>query len=417
MDVQLKKKAWLVRYKYYVAGVLVFVAMAGYTVSMSFRPDTKRVPAAMLGLATLEQTDFLEYIESEGVVQPMLAIKVNSRVNGFVDRILAEEGTCVQQGDTILVLSNPELLDEVEEQEKMLNKQLMAYRQQEIEMEQKTLTLRKQVLQNRYELQNLSDNYALNDEEFRMGIKSKAELEMARKEYEYKTQAARLEQESLQHDSSATVVRRSLIEADRQMEIKRFERVKSKRDLLVVRAPITGQLSSLQVVQGQQVGSGSEIGEIKVIDRYKVRVTPSEYYIDRMVGGLPARAVCKGKQYPMVVRRVVPEVKNRTFTADLVFEDEVPPALRIGQTVKTQIELGNSEKVLTVPRGDFNAVTGGQWIFKVVPGERRAVKVNIRLGRQNPLQYEVLEGLEEGDCVITKGYSHYDKAEELLWDE
>lgn len=260
MDVQLKKKAWLVRYKYYVAGVLVFVAMAGYTVCMSFRPDTKRVPVAMLGLATLEQTDFLEYIESEGVVQPMLAIKVNSRVNGFVDRILAEEGTCVQQGDTILVLSNPELLDEVEEQEKMLNKQLMAYRQQEIEMEQKTLTLRKQVLQNRYELQNLSDNYALNDEEFRMGIKSKAELEMARKEYEYKTQAARLEQESLQHDSSATVVRRSLIEADRQMEIKRVERVKSKRDLLVVRAPITGQLSSLQVVQGQQVGSGSEIG-------------------------------------------------------------------------------------------------------------------------------------------------------------
>ena len=309
------------------------------------------------------------------------------------------------------------LLDEMEVQENALHKQLMSYREQEIEMEQKTLLLRKQVLQNRNELQRISDSYALSQEEFRMGIKSKAELEVARQEYEYKTRAAELEQESLQHDSAATIVRRSLIRNDREQEIRKFERVKAKQEWLVVRAPLTGQLSNLTVVPGQQVQAGGEIGEVKVLDRYKVRVTPGEYYIDRIVSGLPAKGTYKGKPYVMSVRRVVPEVKDRMFTVDLAFTGEVPPSLRLGQALRVQIELGNPERVLTIPRGDFYSVTGGQWIYKVVPGETRAVRTFIRLGRQTPKQYEVLEGLRPSDRVITSGYSRYGDVEELAWDE
>ena len=342
MDIQLKKKPWFVRHKYYVSGGIVFLSLAAYT----------------LGLAEAVQADFLEYVEQEGVVQPMLSLRVNSRISGYVERIVAEEGARVRQGDTLLVLSNPELLDEMEVQENALHKQLMSYREQEIEMEQKTLLLRKQVLQNRYELQRISDSYALSQEEFRMGIK-----------------------------------------------------------WLVVRAPLTGQLSNLTVVPGQQVQAGGEIGEVKVLDRYKVRVTPGEYYIDRIVSGLPAKGTYKGKPYVMSVRRVVPEVKDRMFTVDLAFTGEVPPSLRLGQALRVQIELGNPERVLTIPRGDFYSVTGGQWIYKVVPGENRAVRTFIRLGRQNPKQYEVLEGLRPSDRVITSGYSRYGDVEELAWDE
>ena len=186
----------------------------------------------------------------------------------------------------------------MEVQENALHKQLMSYREQEIEMEQKTLLLRKQVLQNRYELQRISDSYALSQEEFRMGIKSKAELEVARQEYEYKTRAAELEQESLQHDSAGTIVRRSLIRNDREQEIRKFERVKAKQEWLVVRAPLTGQLSNLTVVPGQQVQAGGEIGEVKVLDRYKVRVTPGEYYIDRK------RTSCQGHLQRQAIRHV-----------------------------------------------------------------------------------------------------------------
>ena len=401
MDIQLKKKPWFVRHKYYVLGGVMFLSLAAYTVALLFSPEKQRVSADTLGLAEAVQADFLEYVEQEGVVQPMLSLRVNSRISGYVERIVAEEGARVRQGDTLLVLSNPELLDEMEVQENALHKQLMSYREQEIEMEQKTLLLRKQVLQNRYELQRISDSYALSQEEFRMGIKSKAELE----------------QESLQHDSAATIVRRSLIRNDREQEIRKFERVKAKQEWLVVRAPLTGQLSNLTVVPGQQVQAGGEIGEVKVLDRYKVRVTPGEYYIDRIVSGLPAKGTYKGKPYAMSVRRVVPEVKDRMFTVDLAFTGEVPPSLRLGQALRVQIELGNPERVLTIPRGDFYSVTGGQWIYKVVPGENRAVRTFIRLGRQNPKQYEVLEGLRPGDRVITSGYSRYGDVEELAWDE
>ena len=159
------------RHKYYVLGGIVFLSLAAYTVALLFSPEKQRVSADTLGLAEAVQADFLEYVEQEGVVQPMLSLRVNSRISGYVERIVAEEGARVRQGDTLLVLSNPELLDEMEVQENALHKQLMSYREQEIEMEQKTLLLRKQVLQNRYELQRISDSYALSQEEFRMGIK------------------------------------------------------------------------------------------------------------------------------------------------------------------------------------------------------------------------------------------------------
>ncbi len=418
MDIQLKPKHWTVRYKAYILGGTALVALLIYTLVLQFQPERRRVPsAAALGISEAVVGEFREYVEQEGVVQPMLTLTVNTRIGGFVECIVAEEGTLVRQGDTLLVLSNPELLDEVEQKRSALQKQLMTYREQEITAAQQSIRLRQQVLQNRYELQRLVENYALSEEEYRMGVKSKAELEMARKEYEYKTEAARLEQESLHQDSAAAVVRAQLIAAGRAQELRLFDYASGKRDLLVVRAPISGQLSSLQVAPGQQVGAGMAVGELKDLDNYKVSITLGEYYIDRVQSGLPAKARYKGKDYPMAVRRVIPEVKNRSFSAELVFAEGRPDALRLGQTLSTQVQLGNSEEVLTIPRGDFYAATGGQWIFRVVPGENRAERVPIRLGRQNPRHYEVVEGLSPGDRVLTTGYSRYKDAEELTWSE
>ncbi len=416
MDIQLKKKPWLIRKKYYVLGGIALTAIIVFAIVLQFQPDRRRITSeASLGIAGVENAEFREYVEQEGIVQPMLTLKVNARMGGFVDRIVAEEGSYLKEGDTILVLNNPELLTELAEKEYELGKQLMAYREQEISAAQQSINLRKQVLQNNYELQRIAETYALSEEEYRMGVKSKAELEVARKEYEYKTAAGKLEQESLREDSAAAKIRRDLIAANRTQEMRRYEQTQSKRDLLVVRAPISGQLSSLQVVLGQQVGAGTAIGELKDLANYKVSVTLGEYYIDRVLSGLPAVARYRGKDLPMTVRRVVPEIVNRSFSADLVFTDGKPEAIRIGQSISTQVQLGNSEQVLIIPRGDFYATTGGRWIYRVVPGEKRAVRVNIRLGRQNPKHYEVLDGLSEGYQIITTGYSRYKDAEEITW--
>lgn len=416
MDIKLKKRSWILRHKYYVAGALCFAGLSVWLLVLSRGPMQQHVRAGETHVARVEESDFLEYVEAEGVVHPILTLKINALVSGHVERIVAEEGSMLRKGDTILVLQNPDLRHEVEEQYDALQKQLTAYREQEIEMAQKSLTLQKQALQNAYETERLADSYKLDLEEHRMGVKSKAQLEVAEKEYAYKQQAARLELESLRHDSAATQIRRSLIQSDRTREQKKYDRIRERLQDLVVRAPIDGQLSALKIMPGQQISAGSEVGEVKTIDRYKVQASLDEYYIDRISAGLPATGIYRNRRYAMQVRKVVPEIVERAFPVDLVFADTLPDNLRIGRSLRVQVELGQPEQVVCIPRGDFYAATQGRWIYRLDASGKRAVKVPIRLGRQNPKQFEVLEGLSSGDRVLTMGYERMGEAEEVILD-
>lgn len=417
MDIQLKKKPWYIRYKYYLLGGAVFVGFAVYALLLALGPKRLRIDLSTLQVAEVGEAKFLEYVETEGVVQPILTIKVNTRIAGTVDRIVGEEGSMMRQGDTILLLTNPDMVRDLEDQNDALQKQLISYREQEIEMEQKTLTLRQRVLQNEHELNRLKENFNLDKEEFGMGIKSKAQLKVSQDEYEYKLEAARLERENLRHDSVVTQIRRDLIQTDREREIKKFHRATDRLKELVVKAPVGGQLSFIRVTPGQGVGAGEQIGEIKVLDQFKVHTSLSEYYIDRIVSGLPASVVNKGTRYGLRVTKVVPEVKaDRTFDVDLVFTDTVPDNVRVGKNYRVQIELGQPEQTVVIPRGDFYSVTGGMWIYKLVSGGR-AVKVPIEIGRQNPQQFEIVSGLQPGDKVIVSGYNRFGDVEELILND
>lgn len=417
MDIQLKKKPWYIRYKYYLLGGAVFVGFAVYALLLALGPKRLRIDLSTLQVAEVGEAKFLEYVETEGVVQPILTIKVNTRIAGTVDRIVGEEGSMMRQGDTILLLTNPDMVRDLEDQNDALQKQLISYREQEIEMEQKTLTLRQRVLQNEHELNRLKENFNLDKEEFGMGIKSKAQLKVSQDEYEYKLEAARLERENLRHDSVVTQIRRDLIQTDREREIKKFHRAADRLKELVVKAPVGGQLSFIRVTPGQGVGAGEQIGEIKVLDQFKVHTSLSEYYIDRIVSGLPASVVNKGTRYGLRVTKVVPEVKaDRTFDVDLVFTDTVPDNVRVGKNYRVQIELGQPEQTVVIPRGDFYSVTGGMWIYKLVSGSR-AVKVPIEIGRQNPQQFEIVSGLQAGDKVIVSGYNRFGDVEELILND
>lgn len=417
MDIRLKKKPWYIRYKYYLLGGAVFVGFAVYALLLALGPKRLRIDLSTLQVAEVGEAKFLEYVETEGVVQPILTIKVNTRIAGTVDRIVGEEGSMMRQGDTILLLTNPDMVRDLEDQNDALQKQLISYREQEIEMEQKTLTLRQKMLQNEYELNRLKENFNLDKEEFGMGIKSKAQLKVSQDEYEYKLEAARLERENLRHDSVVTQIRRDLIQTDREREIKKFHRAADRLKELVVKAPVGGQLSFIRVTPGQGVGAGEQIGEIKVLDQFKVHTSLSEYYIDRIVSGLPASVVNKGTRYGLRVTKVVPEVKaDRTFDVDLVFTDTVPDNVRVGKNYRVQIELGQPEQTVVIPRGDFYSVTGGMWIYKLVSGSR-AVKAPIEIGRQNPQQFEIVSGLQPGDKVIVSGYNRFGDVEELILND
>lgn len=319
------------------------------------------------------------------------------------------------QGDTILVLSNPELLRQIEDQQDEWEKQRISYEEKSIEMEQKSIHLQQLMLQATYDLKRLEKSFELDKEEYKMGVKSRAQLEVQEDEFVFKAKNTELQLQGLKHDSAMAVIRKELMKNDLERERKKYERTRERLEELVVKAPIAGQLSFVRVTPGQQVASGEAVGEIKVLDQFKIHAAMSEYYVDRITTGLPATISWQGIKYPLRITKVVPEVKERTFDIDLVFTNEVPETVRIGKNFRVQVELGQPEDALVIPRGDFFQVTGGgQWIYKLNAAGNRAVKVPISIGRQNPLQYEIISGLQPGDRVIITGYNTFGDADELI---
>lgn len=415
MDIKLEKKPWYIRYRYYLAGAFLVCCGLIYVIVLASGPRRLRINAEHIQIEEVKQADFMEYVDVEGIVHPILTIIVNTREAGNVDQIIGEEGSLLKNGDTILTLTNPNLMREIEDQQDEWEKQRISYQEKALEMEQKSLTLKQQTLEAEYELNKIRKSFSLEKEEYAMGIRSKAQLEVSEDEYRYKTESTRLKLKSLQSDSSMTVIRKELLQNDRDREEKKLIRSRQRIEDLVVRSPIDGQLSFVKVTPGQQVAAGENIAEVKVMDQFKIHTSLSEYYIDRVTTGLPAAITYQGKRYPLRISKVIPEVKDRLFEVDLVFTGEMPENVRLGKSFRVQIELGQPEQALVVPRGNFYQQTGGQWIYKVNADKTRAVKVPVTIGRQNPRQYEITEGLQPGDLVIVSGYDTFGKAEELVF--
>ncbi len=414
MDKALPKRSVWQKYKYYILGGTAFIAFLVYVLLAVSGGRKLRVNSERIVIADVTEAPFLDYVDAEGIIQPILTIKLNALESGMVQQIVAEEGTMLHQGDTIMTLQNPELERTIEEQQAEWESQRILYQEKRLEMEQKSLLLKQQTLQAEYELSRLEKDYALGIEEFNMGVKSKAQLDVQHEEYIYKTKNTALQLEGLRHDSAATILRRELMNNDLERARKNTTHAGKRMDNLVVRAPISGQLSFLNVTLGQQVRQSENIGEIKVMDNFKIRTQLSEYYIDRVMVGLPASVTYQGEKYPLKVSKVVPEVRDRQFQVELIFTEEKPDNVRIGKSYRIQVELDQPDNAIIIPRGDFFQVTGGQWIYKVNSSGDKAIRTPITVGRQNPVQYEIIGGLEPGEKVITTGYANFGDADELI---
>lgn len=414
MDIPIKPRPWYIKYRYHILTGMAFLTLAVYLVSLSLGPRQLKIDAGEYWVGEVTESPFMEYVDVEGLVQPIQTIWLNAQESGTVERIVAEEGTMLQVGDTILVLSNPELIRTIEEEEAEWENQQRNFREQEIEMEQRSLTLRQQTLDAAHQMDALEKSLMQSREEYKMGIKSKAELEVQEEEYSYQRKKAALQLQSLQHDSLCTLLKRQMVEANRKASARKRYRSSDRMAHLVVRATVAGQLSFLSVTLGQQVAAGSSVGQIKVLTEYKVATSLSEYYIDRITTGLPARIQYQDQQYPLRISKVVPEVKERSFACDLVFTAEKPANIRLGKSYRVQIELGSPETALVIPRGNFYQHTSGRWIYRLSPDGKKARKVEISIGRQNPQQYEILSGLQPGDKVLVTGYERFGHIDELV---
>ncbi|MDR0865695.1 MAG: HlyD family efflux transporter periplasmic adaptor subunit [Candidatus Symbiothrix sp.] len=414
MDIPIKKKHPLIRYKYYIFAGIALAVFLIYLVRISIGPRRLRYDAGKLEIVEVRQDKFLEYLDVEGIVQPKLTIKLNSQEAGSVERIVAEDGSLLKAGDTILILSNPELMRTIEDEREELAKQQISYREKQIQMERKSSELKRQSLETSYKLDRLSKENTLNREEYNIGIKSKAQYEVALDEYAFNRENTRLIGEELQHDSLLNLIQTDLMRNDLNREEKRLERSRERLNNLIVRATVDGQLSFVSVIPGERVTAGTNIGELKVINQIKIRTKVSEYYIDRMAVGLPATITYQNEKYPLKIIRINPEIRDRQLEVDLVFTGKMLDNVRIGKSYRVQIELGQAEEALVISKGNFFQMTGGEWIFKLNESGDRAKKAPVSIGRQNPRQYEVLEGLKPGDRIIVTGYDYLGDAEEII---
>lgn len=415
MDIKIPKRAWYVRYRMYIVGGLVLVGLMVYVIILQLQPRTLKVEIAEEQIATVGEGDFLEYIDVNGVVAPATSMRVNATEGGTVERICCHNGDVLKRGDTILVLSNPKVLEEMATERQNYDLQQMQHRQQLIEMQQKSITLRSQALQADYELKKMAQDYELAEEETRMGVKSQAQLKVAKDEYEYNRRRTLLNIESLHQDSVLNVIGRQLIRQQMAMETQRLGNSNRRGSALVVVAPADGQIGNLSATIGAQIAAGEQVGEIGVLTDYKVTARLNEYYIDRVQTGLPATAMMKGHRYAFEVSRTTPLVQEHSFAVELKSGDSLNSELRPGQTLRLQIELGKPERRLIIPRGSFYAQTGGQWIMVVDKTGHRARRVPIRLGRQNTEHYEIISGLHAGDRVLISGYESFGDAEVVKW--
>ena len=391
-----------------------------YALVLQLGPRTLKVKIAEEQIATVSEGDFLEYIDVNGVVCPATSMRVNAKEGGTVERICCHNGDILKRGDTILILSNPKVLEEMAAERQSYELQQMQHRQQLIEMQQKSITLRSQALQANFELKKISKDFELAEEEARMGVRSKAQLEVASDEYEYNRRRTLLNIESLHQDSVLNVINRQLIQQQMAIEAQKLENSNKRRDALVVLAPTDGQIGNLNATIGAQVSAGEQVGEIGVLTDYKVTARLNEYYIDRIQTGLPATAIQKGHKYAFEVSHTTPQVQDHSFAIELKAQPTLNSQLStlnfsVGQTLRLQIELGKPELRLIIPRGNFYAQTSGQWIMKVDETGHSARRVPIKLGRQNTEHYEVISGLNPGDRVLVTGYEAFGDAIVVKW--
>ena len=393
------------------------VFMAAFILYLVFRDDssTLRVNADTLTISEVTSGEFNDYIRLSGQVQPMTTVQLSPRESGIVEQIVIEEGASVKAGDVIIILSNDDLDLEILNSEANLAEKENALRNTMIQMEQEKMLLKLNIVELQTEVARKGRALESQKRLFDDGLIGKEEYMRSEEDYvlyckKLEVNMAKAEQDSVYRSVQIQQMQESL----KNMKLN-MERIRLRKENLAVKAPIDGELGLLDVVLGQSVSSGIKIGQINDMNNYKIEVLIDEHYIDRINPGLSATFERQNETYGATIRKVYPEVRAGKFQADFKFSQEQPANIRTGQTYYLNLQLGQPESAVLIPRGTFYQKTGGKWIYVVSPSGDKAVKREIRIGRQNPQYYEVLEGLEPGEKVITSGYDNFGDNEVLIF--
>ena len=412
-----KKTGWRVAFTKKALPYWLGALLAVFIVYLIARPNNKtlRVDKDTVTISTAVQGEFNDYIRISGRVQPMTTIQLSPQEGGIVEKILIEEGSPVKAGDAILVLTNDNLDMQILNAEADLAEKENIQRNTQISMEQQKLDVRQNVLEYGMQVERLKRAYEQQKALYEDKLIAREDYLKAEEDYRLARQKYDLVRERAVQDSLYRSAQIDRMEESLESMLLNMQMIRRRKSNLIVKAPIDGELGLLDVVLGQNVASGTRIGQINSVGTYKVEAQIDEHYIDRVITGLEATFERQGETYSTRIRKVYPEVRDGKFKADFKFEGEQPDNIRSGQTYYLNLQLGQPEEAVIIPRGTFYQKTGGKWIYVVNKEGTKAVKREIRIGRQNPQYYEVLEGLGPGEQVITSGYETYGDSDMLIF--
>ena len=412
-----KKTGWRVAFTKKALPWWLGALLLVFVVYLIARPNNKtlRVDKDTITVSSALKGEFNDYIRISGRVQPMTTIQLSPQEGGIVEKILIEEGSPVKAGDAILILNNDNLDLQILNSEAELAEKENILRNTQIQMEQQKLDVRQNVLEYGMQVDRLRRAYEQQKALYEDKLIAKEEYLKAEEDYKlskqkYDLMAERSKQDSLYRGTQIDRMEESLDNMQLNMQM-----IRKRKSNLIVKAPIDGELGLLDVVLGQSIAAGTKIGQINSVGLYKVEAQIDEHYIDRVIAGLEATFERQGETFSTRIRKVYPEVRDGKFKADFKFDGEQPDNIRAGQTYYLNLQLGQPEEAVIIPRGTFYQKTGGKWIYVVNKEGTKAVKREIRIGRQNPQYYEVLEGLEPGEKVITSGYDTYGDSDVLVF--
>jgi len=413
MDRALPKRFWTRQRLLLSAGGVLLAGLLAYTFFFADRRSKLNVERDKITVSAVSTGPFDDFIAVTGVVQPLKTIRLDAIVGGYVTQKLVEGGTTVKQGDIILRLENQSLKLNFLQSETEANRLVNDLQNTRQRLRVERFTLQKTLSLLDFQLDQAKDIWERQQKLFRDKVIPEQDFLKAKRDYETLVEQRKIEIESQTYQQENSALQIKQLEGTLFRTQKNVALWQQTLENLVVKAPVSGLLSSIDVEVGSNINQGQNIGQIDDVNGFKMRVGVDEHYLNRIFPGLKGYFEFNGKTDELEISRVYPEVRNGRFDVDMIFAKGAPAGIKRGQSSPLRLELGKAAKATLLPVGGFFSDTGGNWVYVVDKSGKRALKRTITLGRKNPEFFEVLEGLQPGEQVITSSYENFGDNEVL----
>jgi len=414
MDRIIEKKKWTLRRIGLIAGISFFILFLAWLILMKTNKTRLYVDKDEIAFSTVEYSEFQEFIPVDGIVYPKTTIYIDAIQGGTVEKVFVEDGAMLRKGDPILKLLNDDMALRYMDQETRMYDAINNLQNSKFSIERTKLTQQKEIAQLQSEISRVTSEYDRKKQLFQQKLISTKEYEDAERDYNITIKQLQLSLQLQKLDSVSATEQIRQIGSSIQRMHNNLQLLNQNLENLYIKSPADGQLSSFNVEIGQTKSAGEHLGQIDVQDGIKLKANVDERYVGRVQLGQKADVEVDNKKYDLEVRKIYTDVTGGSFQVDLFFTDQIPENVKRGQTFQVRLQFSSPEKALVISRGGFFQETGGNWIYVLTPDRSKAVKTNIRLGRQNTGYYEVLEGLKEGDLVVISSYDGYGNKDELI---